>query len=132
NRYHIRRELGESWIPADKVLLLCASRAEAFQFLRGRTNLRDADERLKLARWCQVHGMQEQGLVEVKAALELKPNNTEARRLLRCFERNAEPTTPTPQPETSASPPADPSSPILNAGLTMEAASLFATRVQPI
>ena len=36
NRYRIRRELGESWIPADKVIRLCASREEAFQTLRAR------------------------------------------------------------------------------------------------
>jgi hypothetical protein len=142
NRYHVRRELGESWIPADKAIRLCASREDAFKFLRDRTNLRDLDERLKLARWCQLHGLREQGLAEVKAALELKPACSEAKRLLRCFERDAEPATPpAPAPvETSenrgpseAKPAGHtPPEPMANAGLSMETSTMFATRVQPI
>src|SRR5437867_4351510 len=59
DRYRIRRNLGESSVPADKVLKLCADLEEACQYLRGRANLRDVDERLKLARWCQLHGLKE-------------------------------------------------------------------------
>jgi hypothetical protein len=136
DRYRIRRELGESWIPANKVIRLCASRDEAFRTLRGRANLQDLDERLRLARWCQLHGLMEQGQAEVHAALQIKPDCNEAKRLLRCFQRDTEPnehkdTTevpalPAPTKESVAS------APIPNAGLTMEAASRFATRVQPV
>jgi hypothetical protein len=135
DRYRVRRELGESWIPADKVIRLCASRAEAFQMLRSRANLRDLDERLRLARWCQLHGLMEQGLAEIQGALQIRPNCAEARRLLRCFQRDAEPDTPQPRAAVPA-PPAPVkelvATPAPNAGLTMEAATLFSTRVQPI
>jgi hypothetical protein len=136
NRYRIRRELGESWIPADKVVRLCASREEAFQTLRARANLRDVDERLRLARWCQLHGLMEQGLTEVQGALEIRPNSSEAKRLLRCFQRDAEPSAPPEMPPPIPAPPApvkeSAAPPAPNAGLTMEAATLFSTRVQPI
>src|SRR5437870_4170698 len=68
-RYRIRRALGETSMPASKEVRLFANREDAYQFLRGRANLRDADERLRLARWCHAHGLLEQGLAEAKAAL---------------------------------------------------------------
>jgi hypothetical protein len=69
-RYRIRRALGETWVPAAKVMRLCASREDAYHFLRGRANLRDVDERLRLARWCHLHGLREQGLAEARAVLD--------------------------------------------------------------
>lgn len=136
DRYHVRRELGESWIPANKAIRLCASRDDAYHTLRARANLRDVDERLRLARWCQLHGLSEQGIEEVEAALVLRPQSAEAKRLLRCLKREAEPATPAPTPTAPVPPPPKPiketAAPLPNAGLSMEAATLFATRVQPI
>jgi hypothetical protein len=78
----------------------------------------------------------------VNAALGLKPSCNEAKRLLRCFERDAEPVTPpAPAPaddtsshgESEAKPATHTSpEPMTNAGLSMETSTLFATRVQPI
>src|SRR5262249_61959427 len=48
DRYRIRRPVGETCVPAAAVLRLCADLDEAYQFLRGRTNLTDADEHLRL------------------------------------------------------------------------------------
>ena len=52
DRYRIRRQVGESWVPANRVLALVASLPDAFVYLRARINLYDPDERLRLARWC--------------------------------------------------------------------------------
>src|SRR5579885_1933461 len=57
NQYLVRRTLGETWIPAEKVLALCQNKEEAYRFLRGRTNINDADEHLRLAQWCHLNGM---------------------------------------------------------------------------
>ena len=56
NGYRIRRQIGETTVPADKVIRLCASLEEAYEFLRTRANLRDADERMRLAHWCHLRG----------------------------------------------------------------------------
>ena len=46
--YRVRRLIGETTVPASRVLRLCADMNEAFQFVRSRANLSDADECLRL------------------------------------------------------------------------------------
>src|ERR1700676_4124238 len=53
DRYRIRRSIGETWVPGDKVLRLCANWQDAYDYLRTSANLMDPDERIRLARWCQ-------------------------------------------------------------------------------
>src|SRR5947208_2979320 len=55
SQYLIRRSVGETWVPGERVLAMCQSREEAYKFLRGRANLDDADEHLKLAQWCHLN-----------------------------------------------------------------------------
>jgi hypothetical protein len=132
NRYRIRRNGGEIWVPANRVIALCDDLQEAFLVLRGRTNLRDADERLRLARWCHLHGLQAEGRAEVEAALVLRPTCAEARRLLHCFEL------PAPAPVASTGAPLAPPRTlevVLQPGegdLAMETFSTFTARIQPI
>src|SRR5262249_56616653 len=66
DRYRVRRTVGVTWVPADRVAGLCASKEEALAFLRRRTNLNDPDDRLRLARWCHLQGLRDQALVEAK------------------------------------------------------------------
>jgi len=51
DRYKIKRTIGETWLPTNNVVKLCPSMDDAYMFLRSRTNLDDADERLKLVSW---------------------------------------------------------------------------------
>jgi len=81
--------VAETWIPADQVTRLCASLEEAYDYLRRQANLRDPDERMRLARWCQQHQLPEQALAEVTAAVELRPHNAEYRRLLQSLQRTS-------------------------------------------
>src|SRR5438105_2929715 len=60
DQYRLKRSVGEAWIPCDSVLRLCATREEAYLFLRSRANLRDPDEHVRLASWCQHHGLRKQ------------------------------------------------------------------------
>src|SRR5262249_42742964 len=112
----------------------CASKEEALAFLRRRTNLNDPDERLRLARWCHLQGLRDQALIEIKVAVELRPDHAESKRLLQYLEqsiRYAEGTAKTPPPPKKLSPPAHASeTPAVD--LTAEAVGLFATHVQPI
>src|SRR5437764_13951825 len=42
---------GETWVPAERVMRLCASREVAYHYLRTQANLDDPDERVRLAKW---------------------------------------------------------------------------------
>ena len=70
--YRVRRLIGETTVPAERVLRLCADMEEAYAFLRSRANLADADEHLRLGEWCRLNGLHDQALAEVKAAVELR------------------------------------------------------------
>ncbi|HEV3203772.1 MAG TPA: hypothetical protein VGY77_05285 [Gemmataceae bacterium] len=89
-QYRIRRQVGETWVPADQVLFLCNSMEEAYHFLRGRANLRDVDERMRLAKWCHLHGLRKEAVAEATAAVELRPQSIAALRLLQTLQRTAD------------------------------------------
>jgi hypothetical protein len=123
--YRVRRLIGETTVPADRVLRLCADMDEAFQFVRGRANLSDPDERLRLAEWCRLNGLHEQAVGEVKAAVALRPDNVASRRLLSYLQETG-PIKQTPAKES------DESKGRVSVDLTEEALGQFAVRVQPI
>src|SRR5581483_4293720 len=75
DRYRGRRNAGETWVPAEKVRMVCDSLDEVYRGLRSRANPRDVDELLKLARWCRQHGLREQGLKDAQAILALRPTH---------------------------------------------------------
>jgi hypothetical protein len=131
-QYRVRRSIGETWLPAAKVLCLCDSREDAYAYLHAQANLRDADERLRLARWCHQNGLREQALAEVRAAVELRPNHPESRRLLSNLERSqaappaAAPAPPKPREEPEAVPPPP------GVEVSAECVGLFSSKVQPI
>lgn len=129
-QYRVHRATGgETLVPGDNVLRLCASREEAYEYLRERANLADPDEHLRLARWCQTYELRPQALVEVKAAATLRPEDTRIRGLLASLERAAAAPPaapalpPVPVPVPAAPPPVD---------LSEETVTAFAKRVQPI
>ncbi len=128
DQYRIRRVVGETWVPAGRVLCLCASMEEAFAHVRARANLNDPDERLRLARWCRANCLRDQALAEVRAAVQLRPDHAPTRRLLTNLEQSAASrTTPAAAPR-----PATPEGPTPRVDLTADCLGLFATRVQPI
>jgi hypothetical protein len=136
DRYCVRRKVGETWVPAERVLALVASLPDAYAYLRSRINCDDPDERLRLARWCRTNGLPQQALTELRAAAELRPSHVETRRLLRYWQQASAQRTGSDSdggaavanPSTSFQKPADPP-PI---EVTTESLGLFATRVQPI
>ena len=127
NAYRVRRLIGETTVPASRVLRLCADMNGAFQFVRSRANLSDADERLRLAEWCRLNGLHEQAVAEVKAAVALRPNDASCRRLLSYLEESGpiKPASPKAPEEAAADA-------RLSIDLTEEALGQFATRVEPI
>jgi hypothetical protein len=127
DQYRVRRVVGETWVPAASVLGVCGSLEEAYRFVRARANLRDPDERLRLARWCRANGLHDQALDEVRAAVQLRPGHAETRRLLDHLEQAAAVARAAPP----SRPPA-PEGPTPAIDLTADSLGLFATRVQPI
>jgi hypothetical protein len=129
DQYRIRRGSGETWLPAEKILHVCANLEEAHAYLRSQTNLDDPDERLRLARWCLLHNLRREALEEATAALELRPNHAESQRLARGLQRTvaseAQPSRPKDEPETEAAT-------VANLPYNPEALGPFVTRVQPI
>jgi hypothetical protein len=135
DRYCVRRKVGETWVPADRVLALVASLPDAYVYLRGRINLGDPDERLRLARWCRNNGLLQQAMAELQAAADLRPSHAETRRLLLyCQQASAKATAngssgnATTKKATTPHPAAEPP-PI---EVTTESLGLFVTRIQPI
>ncbi len=127
--YRVRRLIGETLVPADRVLCLSASLTDAYAFLRSRANLGDADERLRLANWCRLNGLHSQALAEIRAAVELRPDHAETRLILQHLEQSAPTAAPSGPAKTAAPLDTEPAPPV---ELTTESLSLFATRVQPI
>jgi hypothetical protein len=126
NQYRVHRAVGETWMPCDKVLRLCADMDEAYLFLRGRANVNDPDELLRLARWCHGHALPARALECASGAVKLSPNHPEANRLLNALKRvaPAAPAAPKSHPETAEAAEV----PELNT----EARAAFATKVEPI
>lgn len=129
NQYLVRRTLGETWVPAEKTLALCQNKEEAYRFLRGRANLHDADEHLRLAQWCHLNGLPAAARAEVEEAVKLRPNHRPSQRLLAHLQQMASADSNPTAAQTADQ--AEPS-PALAIDLTEEALGQFATRVQPI
>ena len=107
DQYRIRREVGETWVSASNVLCLCSSREETYNFLRLRVNLQDVEDHYRLAQWCHRHGLREQTLLELGAALSLRPDHPASRRLLDELRRPVQPLpAPTPPPASEENEPA--------------------------
>jgi hypothetical protein len=79
--YSLTTGAGESVIPARQVLAVCDSAEEAYRLLASRANLRDPQERVRLARWCWANGLPDLARAELAAAREIDPGHVEARRL---------------------------------------------------
>jgi hypothetical protein len=129
DQYRIVRDGGTTWLPADRSAVLCADLSGAYQVLRGRTDARNPDARLRLARWCERMGLREQAVAEVRVALAIRPHHVDAQRFLKHLQSpativQAAATAPAPPP------PAVPEPPPVEVGA--EALKRFVTKVQPV
>src|SRR5262245_1550067 len=130
DRYRIQRGASETWLPAARALAACADRAAAYQFLRAKADLKNPDERVRLAMWCGRHGLRTEAVAEANAARELRPDHLATRRLLdellRAAAKPPQPPPPAPQPAPAPAPEPPPPD------VSPEAFALFTTKVQPI
>lgn len=127
SQFRVRRGAGEMLIAADRAKRLCADWSDALAYLRSQANLGDADERLRLARWCHQHGLKEDALIELRTALEMRPTHPETQQLAKMLGRAAAP--PSTPPPPTAPKTASVSSSL---DLSADAVAMFNTRIQPI
>ena len=128
DQYRVRRGMGEVLLPASAGMKLCESWDEAYQFMRSRANLGDPEERLRLARWCQLNGLRPQALAEVAAALEMRVDYPEAKQLQALLARPSAPATPVSLVKSPTKP--KPSEPGVD--LSAETLAYYNSKVQPI
>jgi hypothetical protein len=128
DQYRVRRTTGETWVPAGQALGLCRTMHEAYERVRARANLGDADEHLRLANWCRQYGLRAEALAEVREAVRLRPGHEPSRHLLTNLEQSG--WQKPPQPAARANEPEPRTAPDVD--LTAEALGLFSNRVQPI
>jgi hypothetical protein len=81
--YHVQGLVGEIVYPAEKVWKVVDTRGEALVQLRKRANLQDADEHLRLAKWCMQYNLPEEALIEAKAVLAMRPQEPYAQLILK-------------------------------------------------
>jgi hypothetical protein len=127
-QYRIERMGGELWLPADRALRLCANWQEAHAVMQSRANLEDPDERVRLAKWCHLNGLHALAVQEARAALVIRPGDSQARQLLTIAERAAnQPDDSNPSTHDANSIPPPPSN-----DLSSDSVAMFVTKVQPI
>src|SRR5262245_24080154 len=81
--YQVRTSLGgEVTLPASRVLAVVADRKAAFAVVSERADRRDADERLRLARWCATNGLNDEAMSEAQAAAKMRPGFAAARQMV--------------------------------------------------
>jgi hypothetical protein len=115
----IRRGQSETSIPASQALFVGPDLKSAYQFLRSKTDLKRAEERLRLAKWCHEHGLQSDAVTEIDAALEIKPGWLPA-----LVQRQ--------QIKQGGTKPRETPAPTVAVDCSPEAIKLFGTKVQPI
>ncbi|WP_020473255.1 hypothetical protein [Zavarzinella formosa] len=94
--WQIRQPVGgEVVLPPKRILAIVADRPAAFQVIAKRANLRDADERLRLAKWCFLQGLPEEALHQAKTAVTMRPGFTAAEQFLATLQV-AKPPVPSP------------------------------------
>ncbi len=87
SRYRIEFQLGEMQIPIEQVKYVCHDWAEAHDIMQSRANLRDPDERFRLASWCYQYRLYDRAVEEAKAGLRLRPNHPPTRQLIRMVQQ---------------------------------------------
>jgi len=126
----IRRGVSEVWIADDKAVRLCPDWTDAYVFMQSHIKVDNANDRVKLARWCHVHRLNTEALAEAKLALELEPGHADAKQIVSMLERAmkdppAKPITPKPTPVRVDGP-----TPTVD--VTADTLIAFMSKVQPI
>jgi hypothetical protein len=135
--YEIRHAGGSAvTIPAKRVVAVVADRKAAFAVVADRANRGDADERLRLARWCAGNGLPVEALNEARTAARMRPGFAAAERYAAFLEDSAsrKPTTTDPavMPAKVESPKPDTVTEVPVVEYNSESFPIFASRINSI
>lgn len=130
----VRHGVSEVWITADRVVRLCPDWNDAYAFMHTLIKADSAADRVKLARWCHLHRLNQEALEQAKVALELQPDHADAKLIVTMLEREKREgnVRPTPTAQTPAAKPQPASDPARNVDVTADTLVAFMSRVQPI
>lgn len=134
--YEIRHKTGSVVIPTRRVLAIVADRKAAFGVVAGRANRGDADERLRLARWCAANELPNEAIAEARAAVKMRPGFTAAERYAALMEdlasRKTTPATPAVITAKAELPKPDSVTDVGTVEYNSESFPIFATRINAI
>jgi hypothetical protein len=133
--YEIRRQVGgDVTLPRNRVLAVVADRKAAFQIVFERANRRDADERLRLARWCSANGLPAEALSEARTAARMRSGFAAAERYVASLEAAmlTQVVKPDVVPASAQSPKPDTVTEIGAIDYNSESFPLFASRVNAV
>lgn len=135
--YQIRRSVGgDMTLPANRVLAVVADRKEAFAVVQSRANRRDADEHLRLARWCAANGLPDEALAAARTAARMRPGFAAAERYAQTLEVLARTPKPMSDPAIvqakAESPAGEAVTDVPAVDYNSESFPFFASRVNPV
>ena len=81
DRYIVRKKGGQISIPKEDVIRLCTDWDDVYAFMKSQANLSDPAERKRLAKFFLVNNQPEISTIEIDKALEMRPEDVEAKRL---------------------------------------------------
>ncbi len=131
-QYCLRKGKSEVWIAADKITQLCADWEDAYSYAQRFIKADSAVDRVRLARWCQLHKLHDKSLLEARIALNLDPSNTDAKQIITLLEReldvSGKPSPAKPAPAIKQ----EPAKALPFVDVTTDTLIGFQSRVQPI
>jgi hypothetical protein len=135
--YRIHRPVGgDVTLPAGRILAVVADRRAAFVIVAERANRRDADERLRLARWCSANGLPELAIAEARTAARMRPGFRAAEQFVLALEAIAKAAPPAPDPAViqarAQAPAPDTVKDVPNLEYNSESFPLYASKVNAI
>ncbi|HZZ77802.1 MAG TPA: hypothetical protein VFE62_04750 [Gemmataceae bacterium] len=127
----IRRGTSEIFLGADSAVRICTDWDDAYVFMQTLIKPNSAGGHVALARWCNMHHMDDRALEQAKIALALQPDHTGARQIVTLLERTLK--QPASKPALPASiAPVKAHDNAVPVDVTTETSVAFTTRVQPI
>jgi hypothetical protein len=131
DQYRIRRGQSEVCLSTDSAFRLCVDWDDALAFALTTIKTDNADDRVKLSRWCHRHGLTLRALEQAQIALEMQPTHADAKQMVKLLERtlNQPATKPAAKPPVAAQQPTE-APPAVD--VSFETLVNFTTKVQPI
>jgi hypothetical protein len=136
DEYRIRgTNVGDVTLPVKRVLAVVADRKAAYALVASRSNRGDADERLRIARWCEANELPAEAMAEARAAVRMRPGFAAAEHFVATLEsaaRRIASTSNPVKPAAAVEPVAETVTQVASIEYNSESFPLFASKVNTI